>query len=40
MCGYGHRAPNERYYFRMAISERLRPAFGGKQEFQQALGDR
>ena len=38
MCSYLHRAPNGRYYFRMAIPAPLRSAFGGKREIKQALG--
>ncbi|WP_394659827.1 DUF6538 domain-containing protein [uncultured Novosphingobium sp.] len=38
MCSYLHRAGNGRYYFRMAIPAKLRPAFGGKREIKQALG--
>jgi len=37
MCSYLHRATNGRYYFRMAIPAKLRPAFGGKREIKQAL---
>lgn len=38
MCSYLHRAPNGRYYFRMAIPVPLRAAFGGKREIKHALG--
>lgn len=37
MCSYLLRAPNGRYYFRMAIPAKLRPAFDGKREIKQAL---